>query len=85
MKRRWQVRLAERALLDFTDIVDWTARYFGLRQARSYAATLRRALKALDVGPGLPDLCYRPELGQDLATLHVARQGRIDFGLLSWG
>ena len=76
MKRRWQVRLAERAQGDFTDIVRWTAEHFGARQARSYATTVRRAVKALDAGRSLIDLRCRSELGQDVATLHVARQGR---------
>lgn len=76
MKGRWQVRLAERAQGDFTDIVRWTAGHFGARQARSCATTVRRAVKALDAGLSLIDLRRRCELGQDVATLHVARQGR---------
>lgn len=59
MKRRWQVRLAERAQGDFTDIVRWTAEHFGARQARSYATTVRRAVKALDAGRSLIDLRCR--------------------------
>lgn len=76
MKRRWEVRLAQRAQDDFTNIVRWTAEHFGVRQARSYALTLRRAVKALDAGLSLVDLHHRSELGQHVATLHVARQGR---------
>ncbi len=76
MKQAWPVRLADRARGDFADIVRWTYQRFGLRQARSYATTLRRAVVALAAGPDLIDLRQRPELGKDIATLHVARQGR---------
>ena len=76
MRRRWQVRLTERAEGDYADIVRWTAVHFGVRQARTYATTVRRAVRALDAGLSLVDLRRCNELGQDVATLHVARQGR---------
>jgi toxin ParE1/3/4 len=76
MKQRWQVRLTDRAQSDYSEIVRWTAEHFGVRQARNYATTLRRALKALGEGPSLIGLRSRSELGQDVATLHVARKGR---------
>lgn len=76
MRRGWRVWLAEGAERDFFSILRWTAEQFGKRQARIYETTLRGALKALATGPNALGCRVRPDLGDDLASLHVARQGR---------
>jgi plasmid stabilization system protein ParE len=47
----WQIRLAERAELDFLDIAAWTAENFGAHQAEYYAETVTLAIEALHDGP----------------------------------
>lgn len=42
----------------------------------AYTDVINDALEALTEGPQLHDVRRRPELGADVATLHVARQGR---------
>lgn len=76
MRRSWRVWLAEGAERDFFNILRWTAEQFGKRQARVYETTLRNALKALASGPNALGCRERPDLGVDVASLHVARQGR---------
>lgn len=76
MKRSWRVWLAEGAERDFLSILRWTTAQFGKRQARVYETTLRSALKTLASGPSVLGCRTRPELGADIASLHVARQGR---------
>jgi toxin ParE1/3/4 len=49
---------------------------FGSAQARSYADTLSSALKALNAGPAIIGVKERPEIGNNIHTLHVARNGR---------
>ena len=73
---RWAVRLAAAAETDYAEIVRWTAQQFGLRQARTYAATLDAALAALITGPGVAGARRRSDIGPDLWSLHVARQRR---------
>lgn len=73
---RWAVRLAAAAETDYAEIVRWTAQQFGLRQARTYAATLDAALAALITGPGVAGARRRSDIGSDLWSLHVARQRR---------
>lgn len=76
MRRAWRVRLAQGAERDFFSILRWTTEQFGKRQARIYATTLRSALKALASGPNVLGCRTRPDLGANVAFLHVARQGR---------
>jgi len=76
MRRSWRVWLAEGAERDFFSILRWTTEQFGKRQARVYEKTLRSAMKALASGPDALGCRARPELGADVASLHVARQGR---------
>lgn len=66
--------LAGAAQRDFEDIVAWTLEEWGARQARTYAATIRAALRALRDGPSVAGV--RPEIGKAVHTLHVARGGR---------
>lgn len=73
---RWAVRLAAAAETDYAEIVRWTAQQFGLRQARTYAATLDAALAALITGPGVAGARRRSDIGPHLWSLHVARQRR---------
>jgi len=72
----WQIRLAERAELDFLGIVAWTAENFGARQAEYYAETVTSAIEALHDGPEIPGAKARDDIGSGIRTLHVARQGR---------
>lgn len=73
---RWTVRLSAAAEADFRQILRWTTSHFGQAQARIYAATLTSALKALNDGPTVIGVKKRPEIGIDICTLHVARNGR---------
>lgn len=71
----WTVRLAYRAAQDVEDILDWTFEQFGPLQLETYTDVINAALEALNAGPQLIDVRKRPELGDDVATLHVARHG----------
>lgn len=71
----WTVRLADQASQDVEDILDWTLEQFGPWQLESYTEVIHDALAALNAGPQLVDVRKRPELGDDVATLHVARRG----------
>lgn len=72
----WTVRLTDRAAQDVEDIFDWTLEQFGPLQLEPYTAVINDALEALNAGPHWMDVCRRPELGDNVATLHVARHGR---------
>lgn len=72
----WTVRLSAVAEVDFRQILRWTVDHFGSVQARVYADTLSSALKALSAGPSVTGVKERPEIGSNIRTLHVARNGR---------
>lgn len=72
----WIVRLTAQATQDVEDILDWTFLQFGPLQMASYTDVINEALEALNQGSRLFDMRRCPELGDDVATLHVARQGR---------
>lgn len=72
----WAVLPSTDADRDFTDILQWTAKTFGYRQARIYETTLLQALRALRSGPGIPGVKQRDDLGSGIRTLHIARNGR---------
>lgn len=72
----WTVRIAASAEADFEAIVAWTLEQFGDVQARVYAETVSTAIQALATGPVQPGIKARPEIGKDLFTVHVARNGR---------
>jgi toxin ParE1/3/4 len=72
----WTVRLADRAAQDVEDILDWTLEQFGPLQLESYTDVINDALEVLNAGLQLIDVRWHPELGDDVATLHVARHGR---------
>lgn len=73
---RWRVRFTATAQEDYQDILQWTVAQFGLTQARAYAETVSAALEDLCVGPGILGVKARSEIGPNLYTLHVARNGR---------
>jgi toxin ParE1/3/4 len=72
----WTVRLSSAAEADYQQILRWTVENFGTAQARHYANTLSSALKALSAGPAIIGVKERPEIGNNIRTLHVARNGR---------
>lgn len=72
----WTVRLSAAAEADYRQILRWTFENFGSVQARSYADTLSSALKALNAGPAIIGVKARAEIGNNIHTLHVARNGR---------
>jgi toxin ParE1/3/4 len=72
----WTIRLTDQAAQDIEDILDWTLERFGPLQMETYTDAINDALEALNEGPQLTDVRRRPELGDDVATLHVARHGR---------
>lgn len=72
----WTARLAEKAAQDVENILDWTYRHFGSQQMQVYAGVIGDALAALIEDPRLVDLRWRPDLGDGVAVLHVAREGR---------
>ncbi len=76
MKSAWRVQLSQGAERDFFSILRWTTEQFGKRQARVYETTMRSALKVLATGPDAPGSRVRPDLGPQIGSLHVARQGR---------
>ena len=72
----WTVRLTATAEADFQNIIAWTLKEFGDRQADIYADTLTSAIMALLEGPTIVGARERREIGKGLCTLHVARGGR---------
>lgn len=72
----WRVRLSAAAEADYRQILRRTAENFGSAQARTYADTLSSALKAPSAGPAIIGVKERPEIGNNIRTLHVARDGR---------
>lgn len=71
----WTVRLSAAAEADYQRILRWTVENFGSAQARVYAETLTSALKTLAAGPDIIGVKERPEIGANIRTLHVARNG----------
>jgi toxin ParE1/3/4 len=74
--RAWPVHLTAAADADIEQAIRWSARQFGVRQARAYAQTLTMALEALMRGPGAIGVKDRADIGKALMSLHVARAGR---------
>ena len=72
----WTVRLSDAAETDFRRILHWTAENFSQAQARVYADTLSSALQDLTAGPEILGVKKRSEIGANISTLHVARNGR---------
>lgn len=74
--KRWVVRLSAVAEMDYREILRWTVNAFGQAQAQVYAETLASALRALSAGTAVIGSKERVEIGQNIWTLHVARNGR---------
>jgi toxin ParE1/3/4 len=72
----WTVRLADQAAQDVEDILDWTVLQFGAKQLEIYTDAINDALEVLNEGPTAVGVRWHPELGEAVAALHVARQGR---------
>ncbi len=72
----WPIHLTAVAEADIERAVQWSARQFGLRQARVYAQTLTMAIEALMEGPGAVGVKSRADIGKELMSLHVARNRR---------
>lgn len=75
-RSRWRVRLTAAAEADVRAIFIWTAKHFGTEQARRYRQTIFAALRDLGDGPDAVGTRDRAELGRNLRSLNVARQGR---------
>mgnify|MGYP006266407307 FL=1 len=76
MRQVWTFRLGQQAEQDFVDILQWTVKTFGERQARTYSETIALAIEALEGGPDILGARAREDIQQGIRTLHVARQGR---------
>lgn len=76
MKHIWTIRLSAAAEQDFREIVGWTVKNFGRSQAGIYAKILSDALHDLALGPSIPGVRQRDDIGTGIHTLHVARKGR---------
>jgi toxin ParE1/3/4 len=72
----WTAHLTDQAAQDIENILDWTYEQFGPLQMDAYTDVINDAIEALTEGPQLNGVRPRPELGEDVATLHVARKGR---------
>lgn len=72
----WKVRLADQAARDIKDILDWTLLQFGPQQLEIYTDAINDALEVLIEGPRVVGVRWHPELGETIASMHVARLGR---------
>lgn len=72
----WTLRLSAAAEADYRNILRWTTEHFGRAQARAYADTLKATLTALSAGPDMVGVANREDIGANIRTLHVARNGR---------
>ena len=72
----WTVRLTDQAAQDVEDILAWTFQQFGSQQLEIYTDAINDALEVLNEVPTAVGVRWHPELGEAMATLHVARQGR---------
>ena len=76
MSASWKIRLGRQAERDFVEILNWTVKFFGKAQAKTYSSTILRALRALKSGPDIQGVRLRDEIAVGIRTLHVARLGR---------
>jgi toxin ParE1/3/4 len=75
-QEEWRVRLGAAAERDFANILRWTQKNFGARQARLYRGTITLAIRELARGPDLRGSKSRDDIMPGLRMLHVARRGR---------
>jgi toxin ParE1/3/4 len=77
MTVRWIIRQVEAADIDYTEVLQRTARDFGAIQAGIYAETLDCAIDALGAdGTATIGVKERDEIGAGIFSLHAARLGR---------
>jgi toxin ParE1/3/4 len=72
----WVIRDTAAANADFKRIRRWTTQHFGALQAATYSQTIIQSLTDLCAGPHMVGCKLRDDIGPDIYTLHVARQGR---------
>ena len=72
----WSVVLSDEAQRDFDDILIWTVDHFGERQALRYNALIELSIDGLKLGPHQLSVRPRPELGEGVAAMHIARSGQ---------
>jgi len=72
----WKVRQTRGSRQDRAQIIRWTIRQFGTRQAEIYAETIALAIASLRDCPNITGVKQRDDLGSGIHTLHVARNGR---------
>ena len=72
---RRSVEIAGPAEQDLSAIDSWTAEKFGFRRAEIFASAILKAVEEL-AAPSPSRSKAREELGADIRTLHVAKQGR---------
>ncbi len=75
-RSRWTVRISAAAQADVGRIMHWTLANFGKAQAERHARTIALALAELRCGPGIQGVKARPEIGEGVHFLHVARRRR---------
>lgn len=75
-ERPWRVRLGAVAKKDFARILKYTKDSLGERQAAVYKAALLKTIAKLAAGPDTSGSHAREDLGPQMRTLHVARDGR---------
>lgn len=74
---RQQVQLSEQAERDYDEIVEWTARTFGARQAKKYENLLIDSLESLTHDPIGPRSRDRADhLGRGYRSMRMQRPGR---------
>lgn len=74
--QHWTVRLTASAEQDYEDILTWTLHNFGERQVNNYDETLSDALSSLCDVASVLGVKQREDIGADIHTLHVTRNGR---------
>ena len=69
------VRTTAAASADLADIADWTSNWFGAAQTATYRDTISAAIEGLIDGLSTVGLKAKPEIGEGIYALHVARHG----------
>lgn len=77
MKSLWTVELSHKAALDFDSIIRHTFEQFGHQQADRYRELISDSFQELSSsGAAHPLVTTRTELGSDIHSLPIQRQGR---------
>jgi|AntRauTorcE11898_2_1112593.scaffolds.fasta_scaffold15767_1 toxin ParE1/3/4 len=77
MQSLWTVELSQKSAMDFDDIIRHTFEHFGSRQADRYGKLIAQSFEELSTnGLAHPLAMARPELGSDILSLPIQRQGR---------